>query len=1648
MKKTLFIVLGLSFAFIVNAQVSKTVNCTAGGLSSLLTQQDYYTVTNLTISGVMDARDFKTIKLNMLGVLTTLNIRDVTIVEYTGTDGPYNANLTYPANTIPQYCFSNGSSTVLASITLPTSITAIGSSAFSSCEKLTTISLPSLVTDIGEYAFSGCYGLQDIYMPSTLSSIGNGAFGFCKNIISISLPSSVSTISTGLFQGCSKLSNFIVPSTIDSIGDFAFSSCTGLQTISIPESITQIGYSAFSDCSSLQSITIPSKVTKLNSFVFKNCSTLTSIVVPASVNSIDQEVFYGCKASISLPATTIDWHYSAFRGCAGSITVNANSTIFSSVNGVLFQKIKGILIRCPSSKTGSYVIPSTVYSINSYAFEDCKNLTSLTIPSTVSVIDNYGAGLVFANCTALTSLITYSSKPIISQFSTNNFDNIDKSKCTLFVPEGSKAAYQTAAQWKDFVNIEEFASVKTIQNSAGSLSSKINSNVRSFLTNLTVIGTIDARDFKTIRDSLPGLSIVDLSGATIVAYNGTNGPAGIVITSYANDVVPNSAFYYKSNFTSIILPATATTIDSYAFYNCSKLSSISSSNALIAIGQRAFYNCTSASSINLSAPLQSIGDYAFFGCSGAKTVTIPSSVTTIGAQAFTGCKSLTSVSIPGSITSLGSSAFSSCDSLVSATLLTPISMVGESMFSSCYKLQSVTLPNTIKTIGTSAFSYCYVLPTITIPSSVTSIGDFAFYTCSKLSSFTIPSSVISLGAASFSNCTTLTNMIIPSSITTIPNNLFWGCTSLQSVTLPSSITSIGNIAFYNCTGLTSIYSYSEIPADLSASTTVFYNVNKTNCTLYIPFGSKSNYQNAVQWQDFLNKTENLNGIGLASSTVSVANAEGSTNTVALTSNVSWSATSNQSWLQVSPATGSNSGILTFTASKNTGISRTAIVTIKSSGLSDKTITVTQAGALTINTTSVTLASTAGSTNSIEISSTISWTASSNQSWLTVKSTSGSSNAVVDFTATFNGGGVRTAIVTIKASGLPDQTVTVTQESGLPAVTLYPSMSIYAPVIDQQSTKLICNLTTKYLRFMPVVSGTYTFTSVSNIDPVAKLYDNTHATLASGDDSNGNLNFDFSYNLVAGSIYYLGINNYNGDNNIITLNITGGPLQGFVFTDYNGWNSTSCWNWGVLPAARNNVYIDGTVIIDQNVSVTNLTIAPNATVIVYNGVTIDYSNLYLQSDASGTASIISDNVGMTATVEQYLTGSGNATPNGRGYYISSPISSAKSSVVSASGGNGLWSHDEAKGYTEISDDVTTLNPFNGYVTRVGKDTVITFTGTLNTGTFTKQNLTRTGTTNVKRGFHLIGNPYPSSVDWASATKVNLMPSIWYRTWNGSSMVFDTYNASSGVGTNNNGNGAVTQYIPPMQAIWVRVDGDGKTGSLTFDNSMRTDIYHNSLKSNKTKDIVHIQVSNGKNSDEAILVFNANAKNTFDEYDSQKMFADNANIPQLYSLADAEKLVINGLASVETNQVIPLGFKTAKAGTYTISANEIEGLAGVPVVLEDKLLHNTQDLTQTPSYTFSSDSIDNARRFVLHLKVGSETTESSIKQNAVSIYERHKGIVVATTETSGTIIVSDVLGRVVTTESIVGTETKVAVPAGVYFVKVQTDTVLETKELIVE
>ena len=356
------------------------------------------------------------------------------------------------------------------------------------------------------------------------------------------------------------------------------------------------------------------------------------------------------------------------------------------------------------------------------------------------------------------------------------------------------------------------------------------------------------------------------------------------------------AFSYCSALTSISMPNSVQNIGSAVFVGCSSLSSLIIPTSVKTIGSGAFSFCSNLTDISIPNSVTRIENQTFSLCSNLKNITIPNSVTFIGEKAFEGCK-FSSVTIPNSVTSIGSMAFIDCVELLNITLSNSLKTIGTFAFRSCKSLTSITLPSSLTSVDASAFSGCVKLTSIivdennlnftsldgilfnkaktsllkypigiqaenyTIPKTVREIGFSALEEC-KLTKIIIPDEVTVIGNSSFSYCSALTNINMPESLTSIGEIAFRRCSSLTNITIPKSVKTIGSEAFTDCSGLTKIYANPSIPISLTFSNSVFYYVDKTNCTLSVPKGSKAAYDKAFQWSEFKNIIEEdiANGI--------------------------------------------------------------------------------------------------------------------------------------------------------------------------------------------------------------------------------------------------------------------------------------------------------------------------------------------------------------------------------------------------------------------------------------------------------------------------------------------------------------------------------------------------------------------------------------------------------------------------------------------------------------------------------------------------------------------------------------------------------------------------------------------------------------------
>ena len=777
----------------------------------------------------------------------------------------------HPVTTIGAYALNNLTS--LTSVTIPSGVTMVGAYAFAGCTKLTTVNMPDTLVAIGVGAFNQCTSLKKVTIPDNVTAIGNSAFANCSQLASAIVPSrfkgnsSVSTsdvfknsassfaitysatatidgrtmrvmldgtkakigdgtnpaIISGSTSGSLTIPSSITVSstsyTVSEISDQALKN-TGITSLSIPATITRIGNTAFYGCSSLSSVTIPSNsgLTTLGAQAFAYCTSLAQISLPRALTSLGQWAFDGCKK-------------------LGYATFNS-----------------------PDSGTGLTTIPQ-------YAFRDCTNLTTVTLPYEVTTIN----ANAFEGCTKLKT--AYLPMSFYSSFSTLKSSTFPDCPSTLAFKFCGKAT-SSSKTW--YYVVHRNASYSSLE--------------------LTKIGSY----------STPAVypKPTSSSSSVTVPYQLDTGYGIFTVKGLGQ-----YAFYGCSEMTSIEIAgsSTVTNIGYAAFQDCGKLTSFTMPNAVAGLGTYAFYNCSNMTSVALSTALKKIPGYAFYKCSKLTEVNVPDSVNDISANAFKDCSKLKKAYLPltlfdtirTSLTAKEIHIFSGCAADMFLYYQGRTSYPNEEVYGQIYNgthtwygevladnnmhlanvaypvnpqpTGSVTIPQSIcgslvrglgyglryltgvtevfvpayvTSLGESVFDGCTGLTKVSYGNgaNVTNVARRAFYGCTALKSSEsnpIPSGAKAIGDSAFENCKALTAATIPSGCKTIGWSAFAGCTGLTSATIPATVTGIDGKAFYNCSNLATL----TLPGNTGSLTTIgtqaFYNCTKLPATLRIPYSVTS-----------------------------------------------------------------------------------------------------------------------------------------------------------------------------------------------------------------------------------------------------------------------------------------------------------------------------------------------------------------------------------------------------------------------------------------------------------------------------------------------------------------------------------------------------------------------------------------------------------------------------------------------------------------------------------------------------------------------------------------------------------------------------------------------------------------------------------------
>ena len=389
----------------------------------------------------------------------------------------------------------------LTSIGLPDGLTSIGDDAFCDCSSLSGIELPDGMETIGANAFCES-GLTSINIPGTVTSIREFAFGKCGSLTDISVDGSnvnYSSLDGVLLDGGKtkiirypggKTGTYQIPEGVTTIGDGAFYDCRGLTGIEISSGVTTIESSAFDGCTGLTGMYIPGGVTEIGTYAFDRCLNLPNITVdeananyssvdgvlfdkektsllccpkgktgqyrvPDGVTQIYDGAFYGCKSltGIEIPETVTAMYDNIFCDCDSllNISVDESNANYSSVDGVLFNKDKTMLMWCPDGRMGQYRIPDGVTGLDESAFWGCNGLTDIEIPGGVTEL---GPDM-FDGCNGLLNISVDEAN---ANYSSLDGVLLNKEKTDLiYFPKGRTGHYQipggvTAIQSEAFLD--------------------------------------------------------------------------------------------------------------------------------------------------------------------------------------------------------------------------------------------------------------------------------------------------------------------------------------------------------------------------------------------------------------------------------------------------------------------------------------------------------------------------------------------------------------------------------------------------------------------------------------------------------------------------------------------------------------------------------------------------------------------------------------------------------------------------------------------------------------------------------------------------------------------------------------------------------------------------------------------------------------------------------------------------------------------------------------------------------------------------------------------------------------------------------------------------------------------------------------------
>ena len=774
------------------------------------------------------------------------NVKNICVANWdTNGDGELSEDEAAAVTNLGTMFKGNSSITSFNELQYFTGLTSIGEKAFYNCSSLISVTIPENVTSIGDDAFNGCSVLASINIPSSVNSIGARAFTGCSSMSSIhitdlsawcniSFSSDASNpLNYGhhLFLNGEEITDLVIPSGISLLMSYTFSGGY-FSSVTIPSSCLFTNSKCVFAYSHIGSITINQYLAE-ETFIQAQ---IDHLVIAPEVTYGGYHAFWVTKINyleIPYSSETLGYSYGSnsyalFDGCTiekASVNRPINSDYYGSnttppfYNSTISELHVGSSAKfihdwlcCSVTITDLYFDGVTDIPENAfYSTNGNNNIKNIHLSEEISSIGSYA---FYNSCSSLNSVVAEMPSP--PAIDTNTFNSrYTRSSATLYVLEGSKAAYEAVEFWQDF-NIVEMAS------STASVVTAPTANELSYTGSAQELVTPGEASGGTMQYSLGGMNYspdiptgTDVGEYTVYykvvgdADHSDTEPATVSVT-----ILPSSPAitFADANVKALCVANWDTNGDG-------ELSEAEAA-AVTTLGEvfKGNAEITSFDELQYFTGLTEIADGAFNECTKLESVILPSEVTRIGNWAFTTCNSLNTITIPASVTDIGAGAFAGCINMISMTVDTE-----NPVYDSREDCNAI--------IHSSTNTVVAGCKNMTIPEGVTSIGDWAL-----------------------NGMWSLTSVVLPSSLTSIGTGAFSWCWSLPSITIPANVTSIGGGAFEGCSNLTSVTV--ENPAPVAIEESSFS--NRANATLYVPAGSTVAYKAADYWKEFKEIVEWLN----------------------------------------------------------------------------------------------------------------------------------------------------------------------------------------------------------------------------------------------------------------------------------------------------------------------------------------------------------------------------------------------------------------------------------------------------------------------------------------------------------------------------------------------------------------------------------------------------------------------------------------------------------------------------------------------------------------------------------------------------------------------------------------------------------------------